>query len=333
MSAQSERATIKDVARVAGVSISSVSRALNGMTANQELVQKVIRAVAEVDYVPSILGQSLQSQKTGQVALAVPDISNASYLDLFAVAQQAFREQNIRVTLINTGGKTEEDIEVVRSLRQRFVDGLILVSIRPTAALVDEIEAAEVPIVLVGTFSGAVTFDLVSTDSFEAAKLGVEHLVSQGSVKLGLLGGPLDTVPGRARYEGFVEAATQSKLFRAENVSILPDFRLDLGLIAARDLLKRGVDGILAETDHLAVAVLHAARELGLSVPLNVRVVGIDNSEAARLALPPLTSVDLGSRERGRVAADYLLERMKGSGLSAKATLVRPRIVVRESSS
>ena len=93
------------------------------------------------------------------------------------------------------------------------------------------------------------------------------------------------------------------------------------------------MDGILAETDHLAVAVLHAARELGLSVPLNVRVVGIDNSEAARLALPPLTSVDLGSRERGRVAADYLLERMKGSGLSAKATLVRPRIVVRESSS
>jgi LacI family transcriptional regulator len=332
MSAQSERATIKDVARVAGVSISSVSRALNGMTANQELVRKVNRAVEEVDYVPSILGQSLQSQKTGQVALAVPDISNASYLGMFAAAQQVFREKNIRVTLINTGGMAKEDMDVVRSLRQRFVDGLIMISIRPTQALVDEIEAAEVPVVVVGTLPSAVTFDVVSTDSFAAAKLGVEHLVSQGAKNLGLLGGPLDTVPGRARYEGFVEAATQYEVYRTENVAILEDFRFDLGLIAARGLLTSGVDGILAETDLLAVAVLHAARDLGLSVPLNVRVVGIDNSEAASLALPRLTSVDLGSRERGRLAADYLLERMLGSELSPKTTVVHPRIVVRESS-
>lgn len=332
MSTKNERATIKDVARVAGVSISSVSRALNGMTANQELVSRVRAAVKEVDYVPSVLGQSLKSQKTGQVALAVPDISNASYLAMISAAQEVFREHNLRVTLINTGGKGHDDIELVRSLRQKFVDGLIITAIRPSEEFIDEVEAAEVPVVVVGSITGAVSFDVVSADSREAAKLGVDHLVSQGAKKIGLLGGPLDTVPGRTRYQGFVEAATAHGIYSEDTVEIVEDFQFDFGLDAARRLLQLGVDGILAETDHLAVSVLHVARDLGLSVPLNVRVVGIDNSEAARLAIPRLTSIDLGAVERGRLAADYLLARLEGAEVPPKATVVRPRIVVRESS-
>lgn len=332
MSTKNERATIKDVARVAGVSISSVSRALNGMTANQELVSRVRAAVKEVDYVPSVLGQSLKSQKTGQVALAVPDISNASYLAMISAAQEVFREHNLRVTLINTGGKGHDDIELVRSLRQKFVDGLIITAIRPSEEFIDEVEAAEVPVVVVGSIAGAVSFDVVSADSREAAKLGVDHLVSQGAKKIALLGGPLDTVPGRTRYQGYVEAATAHGMYSEETVEIVEDFQFDYGLEAARRLLQLGVDGILAETDHLAVSVLHVARDLGLSVPLNVRVVGIDNSEAARLAIPRLTSIDLGAIERGRLAAEYLLARLDGAEIPPKATVVRPRIVVRESS-
>jgi LacI family transcriptional regulator len=332
MSGKGERATIHDVARVAGVSISSVSRALNGMTANLELVHRVKAAVLEVDYVPSALGQSLKSQKTGQVALAVPDISNASYLAMFAAAEAVFKERNLRVTLISTGGQSKDDIEVVRSLRQKFVDGLIITAIRPTQEFIEEVEASEVPVVVVGTVPGVVSFDVVSADSREAARLGVEHLVSQGASNLGLLGGPLDTVPGRTRYQGFVEAATSHGMFGEENLAILEDFRFDLGLVAARKLLESGVDGILAETDHLAVAVLHAARDLGLSVPLSVRVVGIDNSEVARLSIPRLTSIDLGSVERGRLAANFLLTRMEGLERAPTTTVVRPKIVVRESS-
>ena len=332
MSAKNERATIKDVARVAGVSISTVSRALNGLTANQDLVSRVHAAVREVDYVPSVLGQSLKSQKTGQVALAVPDISNASYLAMISSAQSVFREHNLRVTLINTGGLGHDDVDLIRSLKQKFVDGLIITAIRPSDEFIDEIEAAEVPIVVVGSIPGTVSFDVVSADSREAARLGVDHLVSRGVKSLGLLGGPLDTVPGRTRYQGFVEAATSHDMFDEANVKIVKDFQFDDGLEAARHLLEQGVDGILAETDHLAVAILHVARDLGLSVPLNVRVVGIDNSEAARLAIPRLTSIDLGAVERGRLAAEYLLARLEGAEVPPKSTIVRPRIVVRESS-
>jgi LacI family transcriptional regulator len=121
-------------------------------------------------------------------------------------------------------------------------------------------------------------------------------------------------------------------MYEEDLIAILEDFRFDLGLSAAKELLAKGVDGILAETDHLAVAALHAARDLGLSVPLNVRVVGIDNSEAARLAIPRLTSIDLGAVERGRLAAEFLLARMQGLELAPKTTVVRPRIVIRESS-
>jgi LacI family transcriptional regulator len=332
MPSKTGRATIKNVAREAGVSISSVSRALNGLTANQELLTRVNDAVKLVEYVPSQIGQSFKSQRTGQVAIAVPDIANASYLALVKEAQRVFSEAGYRTTLINTGGNSADDIELVRSLRQKYVDGLIITSIRPTAELIEEIEASEVPVGLVGTLNDAVSFDVVSTDSKQAARLAVEHLVSQGCRKIGLIGGPLDTVPGRSRYEGFAAAASELGVFDEENVAILKDFEFDSGLGAAKRLIGLGVDGVLGSTDVLALSVLHAARDAGLSVPLNVRVVGIDNSEAARLAIPRLTSLDLGAIERGRMAAEFLTTRLSGFDSAPKTAIVRPRIVIRESS-
>jgi LacI family transcriptional regulator len=332
MSRKSSRATIKDVAREAGVSISSVSRALNGLTANQELLQRVNDAVKLVEYVPSQIGQSFKSQRTGQVAIAVPDISNGSYLALVKEAQRVFSEAGYRTTLINTGGNSTEDLKLIRGLRQKYVDGLIFTTIRPTAELVEEIEASELPVVVVGSIKNAVSFDVVSTDSKEAARLAVEHLVSQGCRKIGLIGGPLDTVPGRNRYEGFVAAASELGVFDEKNVVILKDFEFDSGLEAARSLITQDVDGILGSTDILALSVLHVARDAGLSVPLNIRVVGVDNSEAARLAIPRLTSIDLGAIERGRLAAEFLTSRLSGFDSAPKTTIVRPRIVVRESS-
>ncbi|MDE0868654.1 MAG: LacI family DNA-binding transcriptional regulator [Aquiluna sp.] len=324
--------TIKDVAREAGVSISSVSRALNGLTANQELLQRVNDAVKLVEYVPSQIGQSFKTQRTGQVAVAVPDISNASYLALVKECQRVFSEAGYRTTLINTGGNSGDDIELIRGLRQKYVDGLIFTTIRPTPELIEEIEASEVPVVLVGSLKTAVSFDVVSTDSKQAARLAVEHLVSQGCRKIGLIGGPLDTVPGRNRYEGFVAAASESGVFFEENIVILKDFEFDSGLEAAKRLIEQGVDGVLGSTDILALSVLHAVRDAGLSVPLNVRVVGVDNSEAARLAIPRLTSIDLGAIDRGRMAAEFLTSRLSGFDSAPKTAIVRPRIVVRESS-
>ena len=332
MSNKASRATIRDVAREAGVSISSVSRALNGLTANQELIQRVKIAVELVEYVPSQLGQSLQSQRTGQIAIAVPDIANASYLAMLKSAQQIFTEAGYRTTLINTGGGTNDDLEIIRGLRKKYVDGMIITSIRPSAAFIEEIEASEVPVVVVGTITEAVSFDVVSTDSREAARLAVEHLVSQGCKKIGLIVGPLDTVPGRTRYEGFVEAATRHGVFDENNVAILKDFQFDFGLVAAKKLIDQGVDGFLGGTDILALSILHASRDAGLLVPLNIRVVGIDNSEAARLAIPRLTSIDMGAIERGRLAAEFLVSRLSGFDSAPKVALVRPRIVVRESS-
>jgi len=332
MSGKSTRATIKDVAREAGVSISSVSRALNGLTANQELLQRVNDAVNLVEYVPSQIGQSFKSQRTGQVAIAVPDISNASYLALVKAAQRVFSEAGYRTTLINTGGNSTEDLKLIRGLRQKYVDGLIFTTIRPTAELIEEIEASEIPVVVVGSLKEVVSFDVVSTDSNQAARLAVEHLVSQGCRKIGLIGGPLDTVPGRNRYEGFVAAASELGVFLEENVAILKDFEFDSGLEAAKRLIGQGVDGVLGSTDVLALSVLHAVRDAGLSVPLNVRVVGVDNSEAARLAIPRLTSIDLGAIERGRMAAEFLASRLSGFDSAPKTAVVRPRTVIRESS-
>lgn len=330
--AAKERPTIRDVSRLAGVSISSVSRALNGSTHNDELIARVRDAVERTGYVPSALAQSFRAQRVGQVAFAVEDIGNPAYLSMVRAIQPVLAEAGLRLALISTGGVVAEEIDVVRSLRQRFVDGLLLCPIRPTEDLLRELERTDTPTVIIGGLPREVPLDNVRGDSRVGARLAVEHLLERGARRIGLISGPLDTVPGRARHEGFVEALEMADAFDPELVAQAPGFRFADGLPAARALVGRGVDAVLGSADLLAVSAMHAAAEHGLRVPDDIRVVGIDNSETAEASMPPLTSIDLGAEERGRLAALMLVSRLDEPDLAPRLVTVAPRIVIRRTS-
>lgn len=326
-----ERSTIRDVSRLAGVSISSVSRALNGATTNEELIARVMAAVEATGYVPSALAQSFQAQQVGQIAFAVEDIGNPAYLSMVRVIQPVLAEAGLRLTLISTDGVVAEEIDVVRSLRQRFVDGLIICPIRPTEELLAELEGAAQPVVVIGGLPREVPLDNIRGDSRLGARMAVEHLLQSGARRIGLVSGPLDTVPGRARHEGFIEALAKAGAFDPELVVLARSFQFADGLAPARHLLDRGVDAVLGSTDRLAVSALHAAHDLGLGVPHDVKIVGIDNSEVAQTALPSLTSVDLGAEERGRLAAEMLISRLRDPQRPPRLVRVAPRLVLRGS--
>jgi LacI family transcriptional regulator len=333
----SSRATLIQVAERAGVSLASTSRALHGTGASPAMVERVRAAAAELGYSPDATGRSLRMKRTFQVAFAVADIGNPVYVEMLTAIHEVLAPHGYRVVVMSTGHTVASTVDLVRSLGSGFVDGLIVSPLRTDDALVEAIRQAPVPVVVIGRSLEKQGIDSVSTDSAAGIGQAVAHLVEIGRRRIGFVNGPLDTTPGAARQRGF-DAATTGPAFAGDHAETerADDFTVAAGLAAARRLLSRDpeagpFDAVVAANDLLAIGVIRAAGELGLSVPRDVAVTGMDDTEIGRVFQPSLTSVSLGSSERGRAAAQLVLDRVGDVVEPAQQIAIGPHLAVRES--
>jgi LacI family transcriptional regulator len=331
----STRATLMQVAERAGVSLASTSRALHGSGASKAMVERVVAAAAELGYSVDATGRSLRMKKTFQIAFAVADIGNPVYVDMMRAIHEVLAPQGYRVVVMSTGDTATSTAELVRSLNSGFVDGLIVSPLRTDDRLIAEIQRAPVPVVVIGRAMDDRGISSVSTDSAGGIAEAVRHLYGIGRRRIGFLNGPLDTTPGSSRQRGF-DAVDHGQAERFDQ-EIAGDFTVTAGLEAARRLLARRpeqqLDALVAANDLLAIGAIRAVRELGLSVPGDVAVTGMDDTELGRVFQPSLTSVSLGSTERGRAAARLMLQLADDPDQPAQQVNVGPALRIRESTS
>ena len=329
----SQRATLIQVAELAGVSLASTSRALHGTGASPAMVERVRAAAAELGYSPQMMGRSLRMKRTFQVAFAVADIGNPVYTEMLTALHGVLAPHGYRVVVMSTGDSLSSTLDLVRSLDGGFVDGMIISPLRIDDTFVSAVENAAVPVVVIGRSLAEHGIDSVSTDSAGGIALAVEHLVTTGRRRIGFLNGPLDTTPGEARQRGF-DAATASPSFTAEvaGTQVAEDFTVAAGVAAAHRLLESPLDAVVAANDLLAIGAIRAAGERGLTVPGDLAVTGMDDTELGRVFQPSLTSVSLGSGRRGRLAAELMLGLLDDDAERGRYLLVGPELMVRESS-
>lgn len=325
--------TIHDVAREAGVSIASVSRALSGKTKNATTIDAVRKAAASVGYHPNAVGQSLQRQRTNQIAFAVSDIANGAYIEMIRSAGAVLEEADYGLSLRSTKGDPVTEADLVANLAGRFADGMILAPLRVRQILIDALGRTQTPVVCIATLPPDAPVDSVRTDSRAGARMAVEHLIAKGCSRIAYLGGPADTGPGRSRLLGYHDALTAAGIEPDERlVEISTSFTFDGGRFATESLLARTTfDGLLAANDHLAVGAVHASFARGILVPSDLQIIGMDDSEIAGTFLPGLTSVNLRARDRGREAAELLLARLREPDRPIESTLLQPWLSVRGS--
>ena len=333
MQRKPETPTITTVARLANVSVASASRALNGIKTHPETLARVTAAAEAVGYVPNAAARSLRSRRTGQVAFAMPDVANPVYTSMVGSIQQVMQEQGRRLLLHSTGADSADELSLLEDLRQRYVDGLILASLDFTPAHVEAVKNAAVPVTLIGRAPKEADIDTVRANSRRGAAEAVRHLHSLGRRRIALLNGPESTVSGSSRRQGYLDALRSCGLERDDSlIEVASDFMLGPGREGAERLLARTrPDAIFCANDLLALGTLAVLREAGLEVPREVAVVGMDDTSLAAVSWPPLTSVDLGSHERARLAAELLLKRIERPGRRALSVGVEPRLVIRES--
>ncbi|WP_084958044.1 LacI family DNA-binding transcriptional regulator [Thermoactinospora rubra] len=325
--------TINTIAERAGVSIASVSRVLNGLPTRQDTVAKVMKAAQELGYVRNAVARSLKSRRTHQIAFAMADVGNPVYLAMVRQIQPVLKAAGYRLVLHSTDAVVADEIDVLHSLGERYVDGLIMSPIRVTEDHLRMIATARAPVVVIGLVPDGTPVDNVRADSHAGVRLAVDHLHGRGRRRIGFLNGPLDTVPGAARHAGYREALEACGLPYDPQLVEVGDFYREAGAKAARELLARrpDVDSLMCANDLIALGALDVLRSAGRRVPEDVAVVGMDDTELAAAAWPSLTSVDLGSAERGRVAAELMLARLADPEREHSVVTVPPRLVVRES--
>jgi LacI family transcriptional regulator len=324
--------TINTIAQRAGVSIASVSRVLNGLPTREETVRRVMAAAEELGYVPNSVARSLKSRRTNQVAFAMADIGNPVYLAMIREIQPVLKAAGYRLVLHSTDADAADEIDVLRALGERYVDGLIMVPLRVTDGHLAAITAARAPVVIIGSLPDG-TADNVRTDSRTGLRLAVDHLYALGRRRIGFVNGPLDTVPGSARSAAYADALAALGLPYDGELVEVGDFYRAEGAAAVRRLLERapGVDALMCANDLIALGALDVLRGAGRRIPEDVAVVGMDDSDLATVAWPALTSVSLGSAERGRAAAELLLDRLENGERPPRVVTVQPHLVIRAS--
>ncbi|MET0933055.1 MAG: LacI family DNA-binding transcriptional regulator [Mycetocola sp.] len=332
--ATAKKSTLVLVAERAGVSIASVSRVLNGLPASDRVVESVRTAARELGYVPDATARSLKVGKTEQIALAVADVGNPVYVAMMHEVSRVIAKDGYRLVLSSTGGAVQDEIDLLEGLNRGFADGLILSPLRVTDELVARLRDSRLPIVIIGSLPDGVELDNVRADSVRGMGLAVKHLARQGRRNIAFLNGPVDTVPGAARLGGYLKAMAKRDLAVDPDAQVnASDFTFKAGLEAAETLLSRFTpDAIVCANDLLAVAAMKVLTRRGLSVPGDVALVGMDDTDIAELANPSLTSVNLGSVARARAAAKLLLRRLNEPGAPVKQVVIEPSLTIRESS-
>jgi LacI family transcriptional regulator len=327
--------TIKDVAARAGVSFTTVSHVLNGTRrVSEEARARVEQAVAEMGYSPSAVARALKTSETFIFGVLVPDITNPFFAELTRGIEDRCWQTDYSVFLCNCDDDGGRQDRYLQTLIERRVDGLVLAAAAGEAAEVAKrlARSNNVPTVVVERRIPGLDADLVRIDHDAGARLAAGHLLEKGHRSIACLSGPSDFDISRERTAGWLAALREAGVEPRPEWMLTGDFSASAGYEMARSLLARGeVTAILAGNDVMAIGVLRAAAELGISVPEQLSVIGFDGIDLGGYVHPGLTSVGCPIHEMGGTTASLLLERLANREGSRREVIIKPRIIERQS--
>ncbi|WP_292907034.1 LacI family DNA-binding transcriptional regulator [Microbacterium sp.] len=329
-----------DVARLASVSIKTVSNVINDHPhVRPQTRQRVQDAIDQLGYRPNLSARGLRSGRTGVIGLAVPALSENYFAELADAVIRAADTHGLGVVVEQTSGDRERELQVITGGRLRLTDGLLFSPHALGQADVDALRT-DFPIVLLGEriFDGPT--DHVTMHNVSSARAAVEHLIDIGRRRIAIIGAEGDTVDGTSsaalRLVGYREAfdgaglAIDSRLIRSGR-----HWSRTAGVLAVRELINEGIefDAVFALNDALGLGALRALGEAGLRVPEDVAVIGFDDIDESRFSIPSMSTVDAGRKEIAVAAVDMLVERIDEKGERRPPRTVKPgyRIVRRES--
>lgn len=322
--------TIKEVAERAGVSPATVSRVMSNATSVRPAYrERVLQAVAELDYRPNRLASNLRRQATAMIAVVVSDIENPHFTQMVRAVEDAAYARGFRVLLCNTDETPEKQRAYLDVLAAERVQGIILVPSNPAPEGIERVLALNIPVVAFDRLVDDQRADAVVIDNVEGGRRATTHLLDAGHRRIGFVGGQPEIQTATERESGYAAAmAAAGMLPLVANGG----FRLDLGRAATDDLLDLGdVTALVVANNLMTVGALQAIRARGLRIPGDLALVTIDDPFWAALMDPPLTALAQPVRRMADAAARLLFDRIDGARDRARCVVFDFDLRVRRS--
>lgn len=326
--------TIKEIAERANVSRTTVSRVINNSGyISEEAKRKVLKVIEETGYVPSENAKSLRTKKTKVIGVILPKISTETSSRLVKGLDEILAKKGYQILLANTNLEPEKEIEYLRLLKSRHVDGIILSATNINQSLVDEIYMLKIPFVTVGQYISGLTNVLF--DDYLAAKDMVNLFIKKGYKDIAFIGvDEMDRSVGYLRKLGYIDAMKENHLPIEETWIQKGKFDVESGYEGMKSIIdfsQKKPTAVFAVTDRLAIGAMQYLKHIGLSIPDSVAVAGIGGSELSMFITPALTTIDFSIEDAGREAASLLLEKIDGQDHQEIIRTIKHRLLERDS--
>lgn len=323
-------ATIKDVARVAGVSLATVSKYINGGTVLEENATAIREAIRDLDYRVNPFARSLKAQHSRSIGILLPDISAPFYGAVVTALDRSLREQGYHslISCYNANHATERDN--LRFLISAGIDGLVYVPEDLSAEEYNELVSnVNVPLVQMDRMIQGLDSDTVLVDNADAVYTATTALIEKGHRRIAMISGPKYVFTAKERQVGYLRALSDHGILFEDSLFISDENAFATGYNGCQELLNlpEPPTAVIATNHDITIGLFTAARERGLRIPDDIDVFGFDCVDVCTMMKPPLPVIHQPEQLMGRTAAKYLIQRLEGYSGESRLTRLKCRVI------
>jgi LacI family transcriptional regulator len=329
--------TLKDIALKTGVSVSTVSRVLHDNSKKYKISEKtqdrVKKAAKDLGYRINTLARGLRLQKTNEIGLIVPDISNPFFSAVIKSIAGELRKGGYNFIVYDTDEDISIERSAIKSLLEKRVDGLIIASVGQEFSHIQKIRDANIPLVMIDRCFDFLDVDSVSVDNVKGSLFAVNHLIKEGHSRIAFIQGLPGTYANETRLQGYKQALSDAGITIDEQLIVGDDFRSLNGYLETKHLLKypSPPTAIFTAGDLIALGALEACRENGVRIPTDISLVTFDDPVFTSYLSPALTAIEQPITKMTEMAVAMLYRRMRTPEDAHRKVLLEPKLNIRSS--
>ena len=327
---------IKDVAKKAGVSVTSVSRVLNGgKYVRDEIRERVLKTVEEMGYTPSSIARSLVLRKTNMIGVIIPDLTSSFHSTILSSIEEVASRNSYSILVSNIAEDIEKEKMYLNDFKQMRVSGIIVMHEKVNPEIIQIFNTMEMPIVFSSVKpKGVNNFTSIVINNTKASYDATKYLIDLGHRQIAFIGGDMnDITSGQERYNGFMSAMEDNGIKVEENFVKFGDYKVNDGYAKMNEILKKKPypTAVFAASDDMAVGAMNAIFDHGLRVPDDISVMGFDGSNFTEFIRPKLTSMEQPIRELGKLSVELLIRQINNQDRFLDEVIVSHKLVARDS--